>query len=62
MKWFSRQRGYGFVTKADGEDIFFHRSAIEGRGTLEKGQEVEFEIEETDKGPQAINVRPLSVE
>jgi CspA family cold shock protein len=59
VKWFCPKRGYGFITKADGEDIFFHRTGVEGRSILEKGQEVEFEIKQTPKGPQAIKVAPL---
>jgi CspA family cold shock protein len=59
VKWFSPKKGYGFITKANGEDVFFHRTGIEGRIILEKGQEVEFEIEQTPKGPQAVKVAPL---
>ncbi len=60
VKWFSPAKGYGFITPdAEGsEDIFVHYSALEGSGfrSLEENQKVEFEIEETPKGPQAINV------
>ena len=58
VKWFSNQKGYGFIQTADGEDIFVHFSAIQGEGfkTLIQGQEVEFEISEGPKGPQAANV------
>lgn len=61
VKWFSSQKGYGFITKADGEDVFVHHTGIEGEGfkTLEEGQRVEFEVEETPKGPQAVHVSPL---
>lgn len=61
VKWFSRRRGYGFITKADGEDLFFHRSEVnqaEG-GMPEEGQKVEFQIRETNKGPEAFNVSVL---
>lgn len=58
VKWFSNQKGYGFVTSSDGKDIFVHYSAIQGDGykTLEEGQEVEFEITQGPKGEQATNV------
>jgi CspA family cold shock protein len=58
VKWFSNQKGYGFITPEDGKDVFVHHSAIEGEGykTLEEGQEVEFEIMDTPKGQQATKV------
>ena len=58
VKWFSNQKGYGFIQTDDGEDIFVHFSAIQSEGfkTLAQGQEVEFEISEGPKGPQAANV------
>ena len=58
VKWFSNQKGYGFIEKDDGNDIFVHFSAIQSEGfkTLEQGQEVVFEISEGPKGPQAANV------
>lgn len=58
VKWFSNQKGYGFVTSSDGKDIFVHYSAIQGDGykTLEEGQEVEFEVTQGPKGEQATNV------
>ena len=58
VKWFSNQKGYGFIQTNDGEDIFVHFSAIQTEGfkTLAQGQEVEFEIGEGPKGPQAANV------
>ena len=61
VKWFSNQKGYGFVTTEEGEDVFVHHSSIQGDGykTLEEGQEVEFEIEKGDKGDKAINVTKL---
>lgn len=59
VKWFSAQKGYGFVHQESGEDIFVHFSGIEGKGfrTLEEGETVEFEIEQGPKGPQATKVR-----
>jgi CspA family cold shock protein len=58
VKWFSNQKGYGFITSEDGKDVFVHFSAIKGDGykTLEEGMEVEFEITQGPKGEQAINV------
>lgn len=58
VKWFSPEKGYGFIERDDGDDVFVHFSAIQEEGfkTLEEGQEVEFEIVEGEKGPQAANV------
>jgi cold shock protein len=58
VKWFSNQKGYGFIQTDEGEDIFVHFSAIQTEGfkTLGQGQEVDFEISEGPKGPQAANV------
>ena len=62
VKWFSNEKGYGFLAHADGEDVFVHFSAIGGDGykTLTEGQEVEFDIVDGPKGKQAANVRLLS--
>ena len=60
VKWFSDQKGYGFITPEDGtKDLFVHHSNIEGDGfkTLQDGQKVEFEQAEGRKGPEATNVR-----
>lgn len=61
VKWFSDQKGYGFITTESGEDVFIHYSAIEGVGfkSLDEGQEVEFEIVQGPKGYQAENVVKL---
>ena len=59
VKWFSNQKGYGFITVTDsGKDVFVHHSAIQGDGykSLEEGQEVEFDVEKGPKGEQATNV------
>jgi len=62
VKWFSNAKGYGFITRDMGEDVFVHYSAIIGDGfrTLDEGQRVEFSVEETAKGLQATNVAPAS--
>lgn len=58
VKWFSNQKGYGFITQDDGKDIFVHYSAVSGEGfkTLEEGQKVQFEVTKGPKGEQATNV------
>jgi len=59
VKWFNENKGYGFIERDDGSgDVFVHYSAIQGEGfkTLAEGQKVEFEVTETEKGPQANNV------
>ncbi len=61
VKWFDGKKGYGFIEREDGDDVFVHFSAIQQDGfkNLEEGQEVEFEIVEGDRGPQAENVVTL---
>ena len=61
VKWFSRAKGYGFIQREGGEDVFVHFSAIQGEGfrNLEEGDQVEFTIENGPKGPQAVNVVKL---
>lgn len=58
VKWFNERKGYGFITRDDGKDIFVHYSDIEGKGfkSLAEGDEVEFDITEGDKGPKAVRV------
>jgi len=62
IKWFSDQKGYGFITPENGKDIFVHFSAIQGDGfkTLREGDQVEFEVTTGPKGEQASNVKPIS--
>ena len=59
VKWFSPEKGYGFISQDNGEDVFVHYSGIVGEGfrSLEQGQRVEFEISDGRKGPQASNVQ-----
>ena len=61
VKWFNNQKGYGFISDEEGNDIFVHYSGLnmEGFKTLSEGQAVEFEIFESAKGPQAVNVTTL---
>ena len=63
VKWFSDQKGYGFISREGGEDVFVHHSAIQEAGfrTLREGDQVEFTIEQGQKGPAAANVRKTSV-
>lgn len=58
VKWFNAAKGYGFIRRGDGDDVFVHYSAIQMSGyrTLEEGMEVEFEVQDGPKGPQAVNV------
>jgi CspA family cold shock protein len=58
VKWFNDSKGYGFIKNPQGEDVFVHFSAIQAEGfrTLSEGEEVEFEVRESDRGPQASNV------
>ena len=61
VKWFDPKKGYGFIEKEEGTDIFCHFSSIitDGFKTLNNGQSVEFEIETSDNGEKAINIHPL---
>lgn len=61
VKWFNAEKGYGFIEREDGGDVFVHFSAIQGEGfkTLEEGQTVEFDVVEGNRGEQAANVVKL---
>jgi CspA family cold shock protein len=61
VKWFNNQKGYGFITRDAGGDVFVHYSAVEGEGfkSLDEGVRVEFTVEQGQKGPAAANVRRL---
>jgi cold shock protein len=61
VKWFNEKKGFGFIERDDGDDVFVHFSAITGGGfrTLTEGQSVQFEVEKGPKGLQAKDVRPL---
>ncbi|MBM6616313.1 cold-shock protein CspD [Bacillus suaedaesalsae] len=61
VKWFNAEKGFGFIEREDGDDVFVHFSAIQTDGfkTLEEGQTVEFEIVDGNRGPQASNVTKL---
>ncbi|MBA1394087.1 cold-shock protein [Bombilactobacillus bombi] len=58
VKWFNSDKGYGFITRDNGDDLFVHFSAIQSDGykSLDDGQHVTFDVEESDRGPQAVNV------
>jgi CspA family cold shock protein len=62
VKWFSAEKGFGFIAREDGEDVFVHYSAIDASGyrSLEQGQVVEFDVTQGPKGLQAANVRAVA--
>ena len=61
VKWFNDRKGYGFINTEDGRDIFVHFSSIDAPGfkTLSEGDQVSFDVEESDRGPEAKNVKKL---
>ena len=59
VKFFNARKGYGFISREEGDDVFVHVSALEGTGTLEEGQRVEFDVGPGKKGEEARSVRPV---
>ncbi|MDU4889715.1 MAG: cold shock domain-containing protein [Clostridium sp.] len=62
VKWFNQEKGYGFLSCDDGNDVFVHHSQVKEKGTekdLHEGQSVSFDVEDGEKGPMAINVQKL---
>ncbi len=59
IKWYNLRKGYGFIEGEDKKDIFVHRNSIPDGTYLNEGDQVEYEIEDSDKGPQATNVKKL---
>ncbi|WP_456272712.1 cold-shock protein [Bacillus sp. AK031] len=61
VKWFNSEKGFGFIEREGGDDVFVHFSAIQGEGykSLDEGQEVTFDIEDGQRGPQATNVQKV---
>jgi CspA family cold shock protein len=59
IKWYNARKGYGFILGEDEKEVFVHRSAIPAGTYLNEGDKVEFEIEDSDRGPQAKNVQKL---
>ena len=61
VKWFSDEKGFGFISREDGDDVFVHHTGITGEGykSLKEGQAVEFEVTQGPKGAQASNVKPV---
>ncbi|MGT2958328.1 cold-shock protein [Streptococcus bovimastitidis] len=62
VKWFNAEKGFGFISTEEGQDVFAHFSAIQSDGfkTLDEGQKVEFDVEDGQRGPQAVNITKLS--
>ena len=61
VKWFNEKKGFGFLSREDGDDVFVHYTAIQSAGfkNLQEGQNVEFEVQDGPKGPQAVNVTTM---
>ena len=59
IKWYNTRKGYGFIEGEDGKDVFVHRSAVPTGTFLNEGDKVEYEIEDSEKGPQATSIKKL---
>jgi len=59
VKWYNARKGYGFIEGEDEKDVFVHRSSIASGIFLNEGDQVEYEIEDSDKGPKAVNIKKL---
>ncbi|MEA1977139.1 MAG: cold shock domain-containing protein [Chloroflexota bacterium] len=61
VKWFNDGKGYGFIEREEGDDVFVHHTSIQGEGfkSLQEGQQVEFTVEQGEKGPQAVDVTTI---
>ena len=61
VKWFNEKKGFGFISREEGDDVFIHHTSIQAEGfkTLREEQKVEFEVQDGPKGPQAVNVREI---
>ncbi len=57
VKWYNARKGYGFIQGEDGKDVFVHRTAIPLGTFLNEGDEIEYELEESDRGPKAVNIK-----
>ena len=60
IKWYNLRRGYGFIEGEDGKDVFIHRTALPGDTNLYEEDQVEYEIENSERGPKAINVKKVN--
>ena len=57
IKWYNTRKGYGFILGEDGKDIFLHRTSVSSDMHLKEGDKVEYELEDTERGPKAVNIK-----